>query len=100
MRRIKEGKLCEKIARKKGYTNLDWLCPEFGMKKNKKGGYENANIRYVLYGRPKNYKGSYGDYIEPIIAEVENKNYTKKLGYREVLEEDMFGIIVGKFLMN
>jgi hypothetical protein len=97
MKRVKDSKLCEKFARKKGYINLEWLCPEHVFKK---GNWEKANARYVLYGRPKDYSGEYSDYNEPIIAEIRNKNYLKLIGYKWALAENSFGVVVGKFVMN
>ena len=97
MKRVKDKDLCEKLAKEKGYINLDWLCPEHIFKK---GDWENANARFVLYGCPENYSGEYSDYLEPIIAEIMNKNYCKRIGYKWALAENSFGVVVGKFLMN
>lgn len=97
MKRIKDSKLCEKLAEEKGYINLDWFCPEHVLKK---GSGEKANARFVLYGRPKNYNGDIGDYREPIIAEVMNKSYCKRVGFKWALAENSFGVVVGKFVMN
>ena len=82
MKRVKDVKRLEELAREKGYTGLIWYsCCENFTKETKKG-FEDEKTKFVLCGCPKNYDGPFSDYNEEILVEVVTENRLETRGYK------------------
>jgi len=82
VKRVKDIKRLEELARKKGYTSLGWFSPPDLMKKTGRFSFEFEKTKFILYGCPKNYRGPYSDYKETIIAQIMDKTRSRTRGYK------------------